>query len=269
MRRDFVFLRVASIFNIPVVILIHGFDLGVAKTINHEWVKTNLNKASLVMVLANQFRKMLIEWGVTVPIELMTTKVEDRMLEGFDISKRNGKVDNILFLSRVVKEKGVYETVDTFRLLKKNHPDLHLTMVGGGKELEKLRKYVENKKVDDVTFTGPLAGEARLKAYRDANFFFFSSYGEGMPTVVLEAMAFGMPVLTRKVGGLVDFFEDEKMGRITDSLSPTKFAEMMEPYLTDKELTKRTSLYNHQYALNYFMASKVGLRIESLIKSYT
>lgn len=270
LRRDFVFLRIARLLRKPVVVLIHGFDIGVAGTIDSEWVSGNLNNASLVMVLADRFRRILKSWNVHVPIELISTKVEDRMLEGFDISRRDGKVDNILFLSRMVKEKGVYETIDTFRLLKNEHPFLRLTMVGGGPELESLKAYVEKNEVADVTFTGSLFGEARLRAYREASiFFFFSYYGEGMPTVVLEAMAFGLPVITRPVGGLVDFFEDGKMGRITDSLEPKDFVTMVEPFLIDKALTMEVSCYNHAFATEHFMATRVGKRIEELVKKYT
>ena len=265
--RDFFFLRIAKLFRIPVVVIIHGFNLDIARSINHQWVTSNLNKSLLVMVLADQFRNILRSWKVTVPIELISTKVEDRMLDGFDIGIRDGKVKNLLFLSRMIEEKGVYETIDTFQILKKEFPHLKLTMVGGGPELLSLKEYVAKNQVVDVVFTGPLSGEDRLRAYREASFFlFFTSYGEGMPTVVLEAMAFGMPVITRKVGGLVDFFEDGKMGRITDSLDPKDFAEMMKPFVKDKELTKKVAVYNYQYALEHFMATKVGKKIESLIK---
>lgn len=115
---------------------------------------------------------------------------------------------------------------------------------------------------------GALSGEERLRAYRKADFFFFPSYGEGMPTVVLEAMAFGLPVVTRRVGGLVDFFEDGKMGRITDSLDPREFAELMEPYINNAEYCLQTSHYNYEYAQEHFMATKVGRKIEKLMKNY-
>lgn len=269
LQRDFTFLNIARFFGKPVVVLMHGFNLEVAMTINHQWVSKNLNKASLVMVLANQFRNLLQSWDVKVPIELITTKVEDRMLSGFDINSRTGRVKNILFLSRMVKEKGVYETLDTFKILKDKHPHLNLIMVGDGKELDYLKEYVVKNDIRDVTFTGALSGNDRLKAYRNADFFFFfTRYGEGLPTVVLEAMAFGLPVITRTVGGLVDFFEDGRMGRITDSLEPNIFAEMMERYITDQKLTLSTSLYNHNYALEHFMATKVGRKIEGFIARY-
>lgn len=268
LRRDFVFLKTARLLDCKVVVIMHGFNLDIADSIEQDWVRRHLNEASLIMTLANRFREIMIGWGVTAPIELVSTKVEDRMLDGFNIDLRDGKIKNILFLSRMEKTKGVYETIDTFALLKEKHPDLTLSMVGSGSELDSLRRYVVSRKIKDVTFTGSLEGEARLKAYRAADLFFFPSYGEGMPTVVLEAMAFGLPVITRYVGGLCDFFEDGKMGRITDSLDPADFAAMTEQFLNDENYTREVSLYNHEYALKHFMASKVGEKIERLLNQY-
>ena len=269
LKRDFLFLRIAKCLGCNIAVLIHGFDLKVVGTIDQVWVRTYLNQASLVLTLAERFREIMRTWGVTTPIELISTKVEDRMLDGFDIASRDGQIKNILFLSRMEKAKGVYETVDTFALLKEKYPYLRLSMVGSGSELDSLRKYVESRKIKDVTFVGALDGEARLKAYRDADCFFFFSYGEGMPTVVLEAMAFGLPVMTRYVGGLCDFFEDGKMGGITDSFDPRDFAVMIEPFLNDENYTRKVSRYNHEYALKHFMASMVGRRIEQMLKQYT
>lgn len=269
LRRDFTFMGLAKWLGFKVVVIMHGFDLNVAETINHEWVKENLNKASLVLTLAEKFRGIMRGWGVTVPIELTTTKVEDRMIDGFDINSRDGSVRNILFLSRVIKAKGVYEMIDTFALLKNKHHELTLTVVGDGLELDSLKRYTREKNVDGVSFTGELNGDVRIKAYKDADLFFFPSYGEGMPTVVLEAMAFGLPVVTRYVGGLCDFFEDGKMGCITDSLNPVDFSDMIERFVNDKEFARSVSIYNNRFALNNFMASKVGVKIERLIKKYT
>ncbi len=74
--------------------------------------------------------------------------------------------------------------------------------------------------------------------------YLFLSYTEGMPTVVLEAMIFGLPIFTRKVGGLIDFFENGKMGYISSSLDPVVFAEAMKPYIESSAKMKSVSLYN-------------------------
>ncbi len=268
LRRDFFFMNIAKVLGIKVVMFIHGFNIDYANVLDKAWIVKNFNKASLIFVLAQQFKDIMTDWGVTTPIRFTTTKVDDKLVKGFDLAKeRDFNKQNILFLSRVERAKGVYEAVDTYAILKPNFPNITLTFVGDGSELEPLKEYVASKHLTDVHFTGRLSGTELTHEYLKANFFFFiTSYGEGMPTAVLEAMAFGLPVFTRTVGGLVDFFEDGKMGYITNSLDPNDFATAMVPYLESPELTKTVSLYNAQYAKEHFMASSVARQIENTIK---
>lgn len=265
LRRDFFYMRLALRFKKKVSVFIHGFNLDYAANADWKWIVTNLNKASHIIVLAQAFKDILIEHGVTTDIQLSTTKVPDDMMEGFDINSRTGEMKNILFLSRIEKAKGVFEAVRTYNQLKVKYPYLKMRMVGDGSALTELKQSVSDNNIQDITFTGELRGQAVIDEYKNADFFFFTSHGEGMPTVVLEAMAFGLPVVTRAVGGLCDFFEDGKMGRMTDSKRPEDFAKLIEPYLQDKELTKRTSVYNHQYAKEHFLASKVAKQIEDIL----
>ena len=268
LKRDFVFLRIAKSFGIQVVIFIHGFDWKYAKNINETWFSENLNQSCLIFVLAEAFKEQLRRWGVTVPISLATTKVNDKMLENYDpVTQRTGKVSNILFLARVEKAKGVFIAIDSFIILKKKYQYLTLTIVGDGRDLENAKEYIKMNNIHDVIFTGRLDGQAVAEAYINADLYSSASYyGEGMPTAVLEAMAFGLPVFTRNVGGLVDFFENGKMGYITDSLDPMDFANAMIPYIEDVEFTRKVSIYNAEYAKKHFMASSVARYIEKTIK---
>lgn len=135
----------------------------------------------------------------------------DALLEGYNLNQDRKFINkNILFLSRIEKAKGVYEAVDTFTLLKPKYKDLTLTFVGSGSELEALKEYAETKGLSDIRFTGRLDGEALRNEYKNALLLLLTTHGEGMPTVVLEAMAFGLPIFTRKVGGLVDFLKTER-----------------------------------------------------------
>ena len=265
LHRDFFYLRLARLFHKKVSVFIHGFNLDYAANADWNWIATNLNKASHIIVLAQSFKDILIKHGVTADIQLSTTKVPDSMIEGFDVNRRTGEVKNILFLSRIEKAKGVFEAVRTYSLLKVKYPYLKMRMVGDGSAMQELKQFVSDNNIQDITFTGGLRGQDVIDEYKNADFFFFTSHGEGMPNAVLEAMAFGLPVVTRAVGGLCDFFEDGKMGKMTDSKEPEDFVSLIEPYLQDKELTKRTSVYNHQYAKEHFLASKVARQIENMI----
>lgn len=266
LKRDFLFLNIAVLLKVKVAVFIHGFNLEYSQIVDKKWLCKNLNKASLILVLASSFREYLKSWGVTSPICLTTTKVDDALVSEFDIKSRDKILHNILCVTRIEKEKGVYESLEAFHLLKQNNRDLTFTLVGDGKELPNVRKYVQDINLDGVTITGRLDGKELINEFQNAGFFFFfTSYGEGMPTCVLEAMAFGLPVFTRNVGGLVDFF-DERMGFITDSLKPSDFANACEAYLNNIDKYSITATFNYQYAKRNFMASSVAKSLEQILK---
>lgn len=267
LMRDFVYLNIAKFFGFKVAIFFHGFDIKYAKSADWKWITNNINKASCVIVLADLFKEILFEKGVKISIYLSTTKVDNKLLDNFNIERvRTGRINNLLFLSRIEKEKGVYEVADSFNILKKKYKHLKLTFVGDGSELRALKKYISDNNIDGVEFTGNLRDKALVEKYISADFFIFPSHGEGMPTVVLEAMAFGLPVLTRYVGGLSDFFENWKMGYITNSNNPAEFASIMEEFINNQSLTKQISFYNYNFAKEHFMASKVAINIENILR---
>lgn len=270
LRRDFLFLRIAKLLGCSVIVFLHGFNLEYAKIVDKKWVCEHLNQASLVFVLANSFRSILRSWGVVAPIELTTTKVDDKLLIGLDqdYEEKLREITELLFLARVDRAKGIYEAINAFELLAERYSSITLTIVGDGDELEAVQAYVAQCRFSSrISLLGALRGEDLKQAYHRAQLYILPSYGEGMPTSVLEAMAFGLPVFTRKVGGLVDFFNDN-MGYITDSIDPQDFASAIEPYLNDMELYQRVSKYNREYAQTHFMASRVALDIENKIEKY-
>lgn len=269
LRRDFFYQNVARFFGFKTALFVHGFNWDYAHSLDQEYVAKEFNKASVIFILAKAFGKEMRDWGVTVPISLSTTKVDDKLLEGYNPAARTGRVNNILFLSRVEKAKGIYITIDTFRILKKKYPHLHLTIAGDGDELPKVKKYIADNGVCDVDILGRISGDDLVQAYKNADLFsFFSYHGEGMPTAVLEAMAFGLPIFTRNVGGLPDFFVNGKMGYITESFDSRDFANAMIPYIEGEDLYRKVSAYNAKYAHEHFMASSVAKNIEKILREH-
>ena len=268
--RDFIFLRIAKFFQIPVTTFIHGFSWEYAQEVDPIWISSYLNRNSLIFVLANSFKKKLRELGVCVPITVTTTKVNDALLDGICVRGRDkSSIMHLLYVARIHKSKGIYETIQTFELLADCYPLLELTIAGNGPEFENIREIVDNSRFRTrIHIRGDLREDLLREEYEKADLYILpTTHGEGMPTSVLEAMAFGLPVFTRKVGGLVDFF-NENMGYITDSVDPRDFASAIEVYLNDIELYHRVSEYNRLYAQPHFMASQVALDIEQKIKKY-
>ncbi|MBP5482199.1 MAG: glycosyltransferase [Paludibacteraceae bacterium] len=265
-KRDFTYLKIARFFGFKVSIMFHGFHTESVMDMK-PYIVEQLNKTCLIFVLAKEFKTILEEWGVTVPIELTTTKVDDRMLDGFSIDQRQGKVENILFLARVTKAKGIMLALEVFKELSHKYPSLKYTVVGDGADLDEAKAYVKDKAIPNVTFTGALSGKKLVAEFKRADLYLFTSYHEGMPTSVLEAMAFGLPVVTHPVGGMVDFF-DENMGSTVNTFEAADFVPPIADLIKNQEKTKRISVYNHQYAHDHFLASMVAQRMEKIFYRY-
>lgn len=147
LKRDFIYLNICRFFRKKTSVFIHGFNFEYAKNADWKWISANLNKALCIFVLSQDFKNELIRRGIKSDIHLTSTKVPDYFISGFDLSMRQGKAENIMYSGRIEKAKGVYETVDTFSILKSQYKDLTLTFVGDGSELPMLKQYVENKKI--------------------------------------------------------------------------------------------------------------------------
>lgn len=267
--RDGIYVRLAGFFRIPVVTFIHGWDDRHAEELmkNGKSFRKIYNKSALIFVLAEEFRNKLVEIGITTRIQLTTTKVNDELLADFDLSVRDGKIREILFLARIVEEKGVLIAIHAFQLIQKDYPNLVLRVVGSGPDLGKAKELVNELKLENVLFRGAVFGKDISREFAAAQLYILPSYGEGMPTSVLEAMAFGMPVITRPLGGLKDFFLDPQMGKLIGSLDPEAYAQAVKEYLEDEKKCLATARCNYEYAHGRFMASRVVRQLENDIRS--
>ena len=264
--RDSIFVNIAHSLGRKVVVHMHGFDVDYAKELDVQKFVKQFNRADAFIVLSSPIKKQLEEWGITKPIYLSTTKVDDRLVEGYDNSKRDGKIKRILYLGRVEKAKGIFISIDIYALLQQKYPDLEYRVVGEGSDLENAKRYAKEKDVKNIVFTGVLTSNDLKEQFVGSDLYLFTSYHEGMPTSVLEAMCFGLPIVTRPVGGLVDFFENGEMGQMVDSFDATDFIEPIEDLMSNQEKAKRISDYNYQYGRDHFLASNVAVKIQNILK---
>lgn len=265
-KRDFFYMKIARFFGFKCAVMFHGFHTE-SVTDMKPYIVEQLNQASVIFVLAEAFKSILEEWGVSTPIELTTTKVDDRMLDGFSLDERQGKVENILFLARVTKEKGIMLSLEVFKALSNLYPNLRYTVVGDGTDLDAAKTFVKEQAIPNVTFTGALSGKKLVEQFKQADLYLFTSYHEGMPTSVLEAMAFGLPIVSHPVGGMVDFF-DARMGRVVSTFEAADFVPPISELIENQEKTKVISEFNYHYAHDHFLASMVAQRMEKIFFRY-
>lgn len=271
--RDGLFVRMSAKQGKKVLVFFRGWQWTFAKRIDR-WLKPLFSflygRAACFVVLSSQFKQQLTKWGVKQPIYVEVTVMDESMADGFDLE---GAIDRriankppvVLFLSRLIREKGILKLICAMAVLKRMDVQAKLIVAGTGKALSEARRLVQELVLSNVEFVGHIEGLEKRRLLESANIFCLPSYhGEGFPNAVVEAMAFGLPVVSRPVGALPEFFKDGINGYLVSSLEPEAIAAAIEHLLKDPDLCKRISRNNYQYAREHFLAKDAARRLESI-----
>ncbi|MEM9421823.1 MAG: glycosyltransferase family 4 protein [Pseudomonadota bacterium] len=139
----------------------------------------------------------------------------------------------LVFIGRFSEQKGVPLLIDAARLLKERRPDVPLEMVGGGELLEAVRAKVDEGGLEgDVSFLGYLSSDDVQKTLSRARALVVPSFAEGLPVVIMEAMAAGRPVISTAINGIPELVEDEVNGRLVVAGDVEALADAMGALLS-------------------------------------
>lgn len=262
--RDGIYLLTAKIFRKKVITFMHGWEIPFANRVEKSprlfnWV---YGFSSLMYVLYSEYRKQLERMAFPSPVKLTTTKVDDKLLEGFDVAVRQRPTKTLLFLARIARDKGVFVALDAFSLLTKEFPGLSFLIVGDGEHYAEAKAYASEKGLN-VQFVGPKFGAELAAQFAEGDIYVLPTYFEGMPTSVLEAMAFGLPVITSPVGGTVDFFVEGEMGFLISESDAQIYADRIAKLLRDRTLYDHMVKTNYTYAHRHFLASTIAPKLEA------
>ena len=227
------------------------------------------NKTDSFIALSKEFKNQLRAWGFNQPVFLETTVVDKLLLNGYTIEDRMERIRSssssitILFLSRVEKEKGIIEAIDALNILIKSYPKIRMLVAGVGSYLSESIEHCKSLALEkNVNFLGWITGEQKSRVLADSDILLLPTYREGMPNCVLEAMAFGIPVVTRPIGGLKDFFVDGKFGFMTESTEPETIASLVDSIIVNRPLREYMSIQSFNYAHDHFFSGSVTRRLE-------
>jgi len=138
------------------------------------------------------------------------------------------KFPTFLFVSRVVRMKGIEDVISAFSFIKEKEPKARLDIVGGGDEsyIRKLRRIINSLGLDtSVTFYGKVPEEEKLRLMGKAHVLLHASIKEGWALVVLEAASQGTPSVVYNVAGLRDVVKNGKTGIVLEKNSPEELGK--------------------------------------------
>jgi glycosyltransferase involved in cell wall biosynthesis/peptidoglycan/xylan/chitin deacetylase (PgdA/CDA1 family) len=139
-------------------------------------------------------------------------------------------------LNRSDQYKGLGRLIESMAWVTRELPEAKLIVVGDG---NMRAEYEQQAKAAGIhaTFTGSQSGEALVKSFQSATLFVLPTTNDSYPTVILEAMAAGLPVVSFRTGSIPDMIEDGATGRIVANTQQA-LREAILDYLKDYDLAK-------------------------------
>jgi glycosyltransferase involved in cell wall biosynthesis len=176
-----------------------------------------------------------------------------------------GDALRLLFVGQWLDHKGIYYLRDAFEIVATKLPGVQLTIAGCIAGADQVESFFSPSVRSQIRVI-PLVERAKMPAlYLDHDIFVFPSLMEGMPLVLLEAMATGMPVVTTETCGMMDIVQDEANGLLVPPADTAPLVEAIVRLAQSPEL--RGSLGKAaQETMRHYTWEKVARGVERLFE---
>ena len=244
-------------FNIPLISTIHATESGRNSGIHDEtqryindteWL---LTYESTEVIVNSNYMKSHVQGLFGLPfdkINVIPNGINLNNFTGIDRDydfRRQYAMDNekiILYVGRLVYEKGVQHLIAAMPKILENYHDSKLIIAGKGGMLDELREQAYNMGLSDkVYFTGYLNSKQVQKMYKCADVAVFPSTYEPFGIVALEAMLAGVPTVVSDIGGLNEIIEHRVDGMKSYAGNSNSIADSVLSLLYDPQLAANVS----------------------------
>lgn len=246
------------------------YDYTVARWLAREAQKVVLLSKSLI----SRAEKLGIERSKTVVIP---SGVDSKHFnpERYEVKKKASQIKNqfgisdetvIGYVGRLYPAKGLTYLFHAVKKLQKRYGNIILLIVGDGALRNQLEAMARDLNIRSI-FTGWQRDTAPYYSIMDI--FVLPSLFEGLPNVILEAMAMKIPVVATKVGGNPDVLSNRENGFLVPVRNVQKLAFALEKLIEDDALRAKMGAMNRQKVEACFLWSKTAEKVEKVYRETT
>jgi glycosyltransferase involved in cell wall biosynthesis len=271
-----VVLPLARHLRVPLVVTFHGYDATMTDDalrrgpLGRIYVRRRaslVREARLFIAVSDFIRGELLERGY--PEERVVVHRIGVDAELFRAEATVAREPIVLFVGRLAEKKGVTHLISAMRSVQARNPDAELVLIGGGPLRPQLAQQVQDQGVR-ARFLGRLSpAEVRdwmsrahllcVPSVRAAN-----GDAEGLPIVLLEAMAMGLPVVGARSAGIPEAVVHGATGVLVPSGDAGALAEGIAMLLTDTAAWRRMSAAGVQHVREHFDLRRQTAELEAL-----
>ena len=258
-NRKYLFYKTARLFRKKIVIHLHcGSQLSEIWNSRYEEMFLNANKC---IVLSRSIRDLIV--SKTLKGDNISV-VYNPSPSNIKISSDKTRSKTILFAATLYKEKGYLDLIEAFAQIASKYPEWQLVLAGNGSQDEGINKSVSLGIAKRVKFLGWIKGVDKDRVFRSASIFCLPSYAEGFPMAVLDAWAYGIPVVTTPVGGIPDIVFDGKNGLLFKPGDVNELAQKLSILIDNQDLSAKISLESMNLAQTTFNCTTIANQIAGI-----
>lgn len=239
--RKTIFVLLAGLRRLPVIFHMHGSEFKAfygAQLAPLQWViRAVLQRVDRVIVLSDSWKDYI--QGIAPRSRVIVVPNYVDSAKGGSERKNGGSSTALLFLGVLGNRKGIYDLLDAFTEVARQHPDVTL-YIGGNGEVEQVDQAIMRHGLEGrAQLLGWVAGSKKEKLLAQAEVFVLPSYNEGLPVSILEAMSRGVAVLSTTVGGIPQLVRDGKDGFLIEPGDVAALTERLNLLCGDAVLRKK------------------------------
>jgi len=237
----FVAMVVSKLTGIPFTFTTHAHDIFLDKTFFREKVKA----AKAVVAISNYNRQYIADYckdGVDSKIKVIHCGID---ISEYSWDERLVENNIIVSVGRLTKMKGFDYLIKACEVIR-DRVDFKCLIIGDGPEYRCLSQLIDGYGLKDKVFLKGVMDNSELKdVMREAKVFVLPSVwdeGEGqdgIPIVLMEAMASGIPVISTRISGIPELVEDRKTGILVEPGDARILAEAIIEIMGDTQLRKK------------------------------
>lgn len=278
-------MALAEKLKIPLVVTFHGYDITLFRQTLWRtgsllyyqllWHEEELKqKAAKFIAVSSFIQKKLLEQGY--PKEKIIQHYIGVDTDKFSPSSQKPTERYILCVGSHKPKKGVDTLLRAFARIANKYPNILLLQVGAGKMTSELHKLVELLGIDrQVRFLGSQSHETVLNLMRGAEIFTLPSQiaengdCEGLPMVINEASACGLPVVSTWHSGIPEAVIDGETGFLVTERDDAALAEKLDILLSDRPLGQKMGQQGREFVCEMFDIRKQTAKLEVIYDSLT
>lgn len=252
--------------NKKVIIHLHGSEFKDYYFSGSDKLKNKIvelfNFVDITIALGKEWKDFILSIAPNANVEVVNNAVAMPNLEEKQVQTKRV----FLFMGALIKRKGVMDFLQAVKsLVDEGVTDMQILIAGSGEEENTLKDYVLNNSLEKyITFLGWIGKDEREKLFKQSDVLVLPSYNEGLPMAILEAMSYGLSIISTNVGSIDEAVKDNENGYLITPGDIVAIASKIRILTENARVWQKQSFLSRKIAENNFSDEKFFFKVQNI-----